>query len=49
MTTGIDTFLGVDRYVSGSSEMCELLTEGTRKWTGAGLTLRLLSQEFLPS
>lgn len=25
--TGIDTFLGVDPYVSGSSEMCELLTE----------------------
>ena len=33
VATGIDTFLGVDPYVSGSSEMCELLTEGTRKWT----------------
>ena len=37
--TGIDTFLGVDPYVSGSSEMCELLTEGTRKWTGAAYTV----------
>ena len=25
VATGIDTFLGVDPYVSGSSEMCELL------------------------
>ena len=37
--TGIDTFLGVDPYASGSSEMCELLTEGTRKWTGAAYTV----------
>ena len=37
--TGIDTFLGVDPYVSGSSEMGELLTEGTRKWTGAAYTV----------
>ena len=37
--TGIDTFLGVDPYVSGSSEMAELLTEGTRKWTGAAYTV----------
>ena len=37
--TGIDTFLGVDPYVSGSTEMCELLTEGTRKWTGAAYTV----------
>ena len=34
-----DRFLGVDPYVSGSSEMCELLTEGTRKWTGAAYTV----------
>ena len=39
VATGIDTFLGVDPYVSGSSEMCELLTEGTRKWTGAAYTV----------
>ena len=39
VATGIDTFLGVDPYVSGSSEMGELLTEGTRKWTGAAYTV----------
>ena len=37
--TGIDTFLGVDPYVSGSSEMGELLPAGTRKWTGAAYTV----------
>ena len=39
IAVSIDTFLGVDPYVSGSSEMCELLTEGTRKWTGAAYTV----------
>jgi carbon-monoxide dehydrogenase catalytic subunit len=37
--TGIDTFLGVDPYVSGSSECAELLTNGTREWTGAAFTV----------
>jgi len=37
--TGIDTFLGVDPYVSGSSEVAELLTNGTREWTGAAFTV----------
>ncbi len=32
--TGIDTYLGVDPYVSGSSEMANFLQKGTRKWTG---------------
>ena len=40
VATGIDTFLGVDPYVSGSDQRCaELLTEGTRKWTGAAYTV----------
>ena len=33
--TGIDTYLGVDPYVSGSSEMCEILTGGTKEWCDA--------------
>ena len=37
--TGIDTFLGVDPYVAGSSEMAELLTDGVRQWTGAAYTV----------
>ncbi|MCI8465499.1 MAG: anaerobic carbon-monoxide dehydrogenase catalytic subunit [Lachnospiraceae bacterium] len=37
--TGIDTFLGVDPYVSGSTEVAELLTGGVREWTGASYTV----------
>ena len=37
--TGIDTFLGVDPYVSGSAEMCQILTEGVRDWVEAGFTV----------
>ena len=37
--TGIDTYLGVDPYVSGSDQMAQLLTEGTRKWCDAAFTV----------
>ena len=37
--TGIDTFLGVDPYVSGSSEIAEILTNGTRGWVEAAFTV----------
>ncbi len=37
--TGIDTFLGVDPYVSGSTEVEALLTGGVREWTGAAYTV----------
>ena len=37
--TGIDTFLGVDHYVSGSSEIAEILTNGTREWVEAAFTV----------
>ena len=39
VATGIDTFLGVDPYVAGSSEMCELLTNGVRDWVEAAYTV----------
>ena len=39
VATGIDTFLGVDPYVAGSDQMAQLLTEGTKKWTGAAYTV----------
>ena len=32
VATGIDTFLGVDPYVSGSDKIAQLLTEGVRDW-----------------
>ena len=39
VATGIDTFLGVDPQVSGSSEMTYWLTEGVRDWVEASYTV----------
>jgi carbon-monoxide dehydrogenase catalytic subunit len=36
VATGIDTYLGIEPQVKGSAEMMRLITEGTRKITGAG-------------
>ena len=35
VSTGIDTYLGVDPYVSGSTEVDQLLTSGVREWVEA--------------
>ena len=35
VATGLDTFLGVDPYVSGSDQVTELLTNGVRDWVEA--------------
>ncbi len=35
VATGLETFLGVDPYVSGSAEVAELLTGGIRDWVEA--------------
>ena len=39
VSTGIDTFLGVDPYVSGSDQMGYWLTEGVRDWVEAAYTV----------
>ena len=41
VATGIDTFLGVDPYVKGSSEICDLLTgeHGEKDWVEANYTV----------
>ena len=39
VATGIDTFLGVDPYVSGSDKVAELLTSGIRDWVEAAYTV----------
>ena len=39
VATGIDTFLGVDPYVSGSEEVAGLLTSGIRDWVEAAYTV----------
>ena len=37
--SGLDTYLGVDPYASGSSEMLEILTNGTREGCEAAFTV----------
>ena len=37
--SGLDTFLGVEPYASGSSEITEILTNGTREWVEAAFTV----------
>ena len=41
VASGLDTYLGVDPYVSGSSEICNLLTgeDGINKWVEAKYTV----------
>ncbi len=39
VATGIDTFLGVDPYISGSDQVYKLLTEGVREWVEAAYTI----------
>ena len=39
VATGIDTFLSVDPYVSGSDQIAQLLTEGVRDWVEAAYTV----------
>jgi len=41
VATGVDTFLGVDPYVSGSTEMQQWLTSGVRDWVEAAYTVDL--------
>jgi len=39
ISSGIDTYLGIEPQVKGSSQMMELITEGTRKMVGAGFII----------
>ena len=39
VATGIDTYLGVEPYVSGSDQSAGLLTEGVRDWVEAAYTV----------
>ena len=49
VSTGIDTYLGVEPQVSGSSQMMELITEGTRKLTGAGFIINTDPDQLVKS
>lgn len=37
--TGIDTYLGIEPQVKGSSQMMDIITNGTREWLGAGYVI----------
>jgi carbon-monoxide dehydrogenase catalytic subunit len=39
VSTGLDVYLGIEPQVKGSSQMMELITEGTKKMTGAGFII----------
>ena len=41
VATGIDTFLGVDPYTKGSSEVVGLLQGSIKDWVGANFTVEL--------
>ncbi len=47
VTTGIDTYLGVSPQVSGSKQMMELITEGTRKMVGGGFIINTNHEELV--
>jgi carbon-monoxide dehydrogenase catalytic subunit len=47
--TGIDVYLGVEPQVSGSTQMMELITQGTRKITGAGFVINTDPHELVKS
>jgi carbon-monoxide dehydrogenase catalytic subunit len=47
VATGIDTYLGIEPQVKGSAQMMELITEGTRKLTGAGYIINKNPHELV--
>lgn len=49
VTTGIDTYLGVEPQVSGSEEMMRLITEGTREMVGGGFIINTDPDELCAS
>jgi carbon-monoxide dehydrogenase catalytic subunit len=49
VSTGLDTYLGIEPQVKGSSQMMELITEGTRKITGAGYVINKDPHELVTS
>jgi carbon-monoxide dehydrogenase catalytic subunit len=49
VSSGIDVYLGIEPQVKGSSQMMELITEGTRKITGAGYIINKDPHELVRS
>jgi carbon-monoxide dehydrogenase catalytic subunit len=49
VSTGIDVYLGIEPQVKGSSQMMELITQGTREITGAGYIINKDPHELVKS
>jgi carbon-monoxide dehydrogenase catalytic subunit len=49
VATGLETYLGIEPQVKGSSEMMELITKGTEKITGAGYVINTDPKELVAS
>jgi carbon-monoxide dehydrogenase catalytic subunit len=49
VSSGIDVYLGIEPQVTGSSEMMEWITQGTRKITGAGFIINTDPKELVQS
>ena len=49
VSTGLDVYLGIEPQVSGSSQMMEFITQGTRKITGAGFIISTDPAELVKS
>jgi len=49
VSTGIDVYLGIEPQVNGSTQMMELITEGTREITGAGFIINKNPDELVQS
>jgi carbon-monoxide dehydrogenase catalytic subunit len=47
VSTGLDVYLGIEPQVSGSTQMMELITQGTRKITGAGYIINTDPHELV--
>jgi carbon-monoxide dehydrogenase catalytic subunit len=47
VSTGLDVYLGIEPQVWGSSQMMELITQGTRKITGAGFIINTDPHELV--
>ena len=47
VSTGLDVYLGIEPQLKGSSQMMELITQGTRKITGAGYIINTDPHELV--
>ncbi|MDR0862307.1 MAG: anaerobic carbon-monoxide dehydrogenase catalytic subunit [Oscillospiraceae bacterium] len=49
VSTGLDVYLGIEPQVNGSDQMMEIITQGTRKITGAGYIINTDPHQLVKS